>query len=290
MDFIQICEKYRIPFRTTGDHTSRGWVQVDCPYCGPGTGKFHLGYNIRGGRFNCWNCGKKLRNETFQMLTNLPPALLKQLLADLPKQIAETGVLQASGKLRLPRGVVPLQKPHKRYLASRGHDWRVIRDVWNVQCTDHSSHRLPWRLFIPFEYNHKTVSWTTRTISTNPDTLRYITATREEEAIFHKHLLYGYDHAAHVVIIVEGVFDVWRIGPGAVGILGTRVSREQLQLLSNFAVRYICFDTGAERYAERLAEQLRLFPGETHVIWLEDSKDPDSASPNEIRQLRKLLK
>ena len=148
---------------------------------------------------------------------------------------------------------------------------------------------LKWRLFIPFIYQDKTVSWVTRTISNSPNVLRYITASREQEAISHKELLYGIDYARHSIVVVEGVMDVWRIGPGAVAVLGTRVSDAQINQIARFPVRYICLDQGAERYSQQLVEELSHCDGKTYEIRL-DSKDPDTASRKELKQLRKLLK
>jgi hypothetical protein len=52
--------------------------------------------------------------------------------------------------------------------------------------------------------------------------------------------------------------------------------------------RVLCFDSepDAQRRAHELARQLQAFPGETIVVKLETGKDPNSADPTEIKQLR----
>lgn len=289
MQFTELCEKYNIPYRTTGDHTSIGWVNLDCPYCGPNTQKFHLGYRISGGRFSCWKCGPKLAKETFGLLlSRLTPAQLKLAISALPVSKAVCGTPRTSGTLEFPPGIDKLADAHKAYLKKRNHYWKTLEDLWGVQGIDYRGLRYAWRLFIPFHYKHEIVSWTTRTISDDPEILRYLTAMKQQESVSHKELLYGYDYAKQVVVVVEGVFDVWRIGPGAVGLLGTRVSKQQIEKIARFPVRYVCLDQGAERYSQKLVEALHFYEGETYEIKL-DAKDPDSCTQKELKQIRKLL-
>jgi hypothetical protein len=289
MDFIQICEKYRIPYRTHGAHTSRGWIQTDCYNCGPGSNKFHLGYNVAIGRFSCWRCGGKHLESTLQALTGASLAVVREIVAELPRQKNLQQGIEASGVLKLPDGIGPLQDCHKQYLRDRGYSWLRLQELWHIQGIGLEGGRLQWRIFIPFEYNDRVVSWTTRSIAKSEDIVRYLTASKSEEMIDHKKLLYGHDYARNSVVVVEGLFDVWAIGPGALGTLGTRVSKAQIKQLAKYPKRYICYDHGAERYMQRLAEELSLLPGKTFTIELE-AKDPDSADTSELKSLRKLLK
>lgn len=287
--FVDFLTKYRVPFDENGESSRRGWIAFECPFCGPGSGKLHMGYHKMRGAVNCFKCGRKALKDLVRLVSNLTPQQAEQFVRQLPKSKAPSNLdIQPTGRLELPKGIGDLEKPHRRYLKERGIDWREAAELWKVQGLGLSAMKLKWRLFIPFIYKGQTVSWTTRSISQTNE-MRYVTAKREQEAISHKKLLYGSDFAIHTVIVVEGLFDVWKIGPGAVALFGTRYSRSQVQQLARYSVRYVCMDEGADTYSQRLVSDLLLYPGETYELKL-DAKDPGSCSPKEIRQLRKLLK
>ncbi len=62
----------------------------------------------------------------------------------------------------------------------------------------------------------------------------------------------------------------------------------QLRAIAEFPVRAICFDAEpeAQRRAAALAEQLALFPGQTHVVLLQTGKDAAGADPAEVAEIR----
>lgn len=272
-------------------HTRPGWVQVDCPFCGPRTQKYHLGINEQGVYANCWKCGPHRLGDVLEALLHceLKEAIqyANKLKADRP--VAHTTRNQAKGKVTLPEDVHAMSTAHRRYLRQRGFNPREIERLWSVQGIRMLNARLRWRLFIPFVYRGETVSWITRAITDNV-TNRYISASSEEEAINHKHLLYGMDYCRNAISIHEGVTDAWRIGPGACATCGTSYTAEQIDLMVDFPLRIVCFDNEpeAQRRAWKLARQLSVYPGTTYNVVL-DSKDVGSGTKKEIRKIRKLL-
>lgn len=106
----------------------------------------------------------------------------------------------------------------------------------------------------------------------------------------HKSILYGADLAKSAVIVTEGPFDALRLGPGAVATLGLNVTQEQIWRLSAFPIRVIAFDSErkAQERARQLAEQLSIFPGRTSIMMTE-GPDPGSASPREVRLIRRAV-
>lgn len=285
IEFTEFCDKHKIPYRTKGKHTRPGWVQIDCPYCGPGSGKFHLGFCLKYPLFNCWKCGKKPLGQTLSMVTGLRADALSKSINRFPRHEREQ--LEITGTLRTPKGVKPMQEMHRRYIRSRGFNDEVIEKVWSVQGIG-IGYDLAYRLFIPIDYNNTICSWTTRSIADGDNIVRYISASAENERISHKKLLYGEDFAGNTIIIVEGPMDVWRIGPGAVGTFGTRPTKAQILRMSRYPKRYVCYDHGAERFSQMLIEELSAFPGETLLLTL-DAEDPGSMSKKEVRQVRSLL-
>ncbi len=165
----------------------------------------------------------------------------------------------------------------------------ALESIWHVQGIT-LSRKVPWRLFIPIEMNGFTVSWTTRSIS-DTTVPRYINATPKEEKLNPKSLLFGEDHVTHGVIVVEGPFDVFKIGKGAVATMGVGYSQKQVARIAKYPLRVICFDNEreAQARAERLCRDLEVFQGETIKVNL-SSKDPGSASDKELEKLRRLIR
>lgn len=130
------------------------------------------------------------------------------------------------------------------------------------------------------------VSWTTRAIGKSP--VRYYTARPDQEAIASSRLLYGSDLAGNTAIVVEGPADCWAIGPGAVCTSGLIVTEAQMEKIARFPIRVICFDSGrvAQSRAKKLAKQLSVFPGETHVAEMTSGDDPADAEEWELQSLR----
>lgn len=283
MTFLELLQEHGTPYWSEGRDTRPGWIQLKCPQCQRDR---YLGYNVANGYMNCWSCGGLRLWETVASLLNVPLPQARQLLLKLDRTPSPFPLPVRKGKLILPEGVGPLLPAHRKYLTSRGFDPDELVTLWGLGGIGISP-RLGWRVFIPITLNKEVVSWTTRSI--NPKaTTRYISASPEMEAINHKTILYGEDHANHSTVVVEGPADVWKIGPGAVALFGTAYSKSQLLRISRHPVRAICFDneSPAQRRASHLCEELSVFPGETYNISL-DSKDPGSATKKEIKQLRK---
>ena len=284
MNYTELLTELGIHYLQEGhSHCRQGWIQMDCPFCGTGSGKYHLGLNAYHGYFNCWQCGHQNLVETLSLLSDTEPRNIYPLLKGIQKtQYIE---IPRTGKLIFPDGVEDLHFAHKRYLIDRKYNPDEITKLWGVKGIGIAVH-LSWRLFIPIQLNYQTVSWTTRSIGDTKT--RYISARAEEESINHKHLLYGEDFAHHAIIIVEGPIDAWRIGPGAVAILGLNVSQEQIARMSVYPLRVVCFDNtiDAQLRANKLAKTLSLFPGETYIAYI-TGKDVDVSPEKEVKELRR---
>jgi hypothetical protein len=288
MELIELLQDEGIDAIEGGSHrhVRSGWIGIrDCPYCGS-DGKYHLGINTRHGFASCWHCGPKSTVKVLMELLDRPyrecaAILSKSGLTAPPKKSVHTG------RLQVPKRVDQMQTPHKDYLIKRGLVPEKMLELWNLQGIG-SSAKCPWSIFIPIMYRGQVVSWTTRSIGDAP--LRYIKAGEEEESIPASTLLYGEDYCRHGIVICEGPFDVYRIGPGAVAIMGLRYSKEQFDKMTRYPVRAVCFDSSpdAQARAENLANELSTFPGDTHNITL-DSKDPGESSSKEIDFIKEVV-
>lgn len=274
----------------THHHVSSGYIGVDCPDCSPGSGKYRLGFNIDRGFATCWVCGPK--RPAFAYLARVAKCSeseARRVLRSDRTLGAPKRTLTHRGTYAPPKAGALLAQ-HKRYLRGRGFDPAELETLWKIQGLGRDAGRLAWRVLIPIFLESKPVSWTTRSITDSGQ--RYLSAPSEKEAVPHKHLLYGEDYCGLSVIVVEGPFDVWKIGPGAVCVFGTTLSDEQVSRLSRFPYRYVCLDAqpSGQKAAERLCRQLATLPGETYNVVLESGKDPSRASEKELRKLKKLIK
>lgn len=285
MNIQQLLDDNNVRYKRTGEDKDvrSGWIGVECPNCGEGSGKFHLGINLDGVYANCWKCGTKDMASLLAVLIGKGYLEAKQFLEGLPSH--QTRIKHA-GHLQLPQDRGPLYPVQLSYLARRGLDGPLLARLWGVEGIGLHGGRLQWRIFIPIHQNGEIVSWTTRTIGS--DSVRYISAKPEESLLPIKSLLFGADYARHAIIVCEGPFDVFSIGPGAVATLGVTYTSEQLYAMGKFPVRTVCFDNDppAQQRAAKLCNSLTRFPGRTVNIVLVTGDDPAEADVDEIAQIR----
>lgn len=301
MNFVDILRRHNIPYQTEGRYCRPGWVQFHCPYCKGGSDpdKPYAGYNLAHGYINCWQCGHHKLERTLSLLTGLPHFEVAKLVGTLDREVVEE---QPRGKLELPEHLLDINQlcpvtmrnyteSFQDYLRGRGYDPWQVRKLWHIRFMGLGSGVNAWRIFIPIHYKGEVVSWTTRTISKD-HRLRYKSAAAHQEKLNHKDLLYGEDYCrgSHAVIVHEGPLDVWATGPGAVATFGTGFSRAQLNKLSVYPKKIVCFDNEpeAQKRAWELVDQLSVFDGEVVNVLL-DSKDAGSMRPEEKALLRGML-
>lgn len=289
MDLIGLLDELSIPYRREGqhEHARYGWVQVDCPWCSARSKRFRLGINISQLYANCWACGYKQLASVLSELTGEGRGKCREWLNRLPRTREHTEKRPVSAaRVQIPSCVRPLSGAHRRYLYKRGFEPDDLVRLWGVQGIGLAS-ELGWRLWIPIYRHGELVSWTSRSIG-DGKAGRYISAPPGLEVVHLRNLLYGADYARHAIVICEGPTDVWRMGPGAVALLGLNCSEPQLELMTRYPLRAICFDTErfAQQRAHSLASKLRGFPGETYVVQLETGGDVADADQSEVDEIR----
>lgn len=288
--FLDVLAQHRVPTatHTQSKHVRPGWLGLECPLCGKGTGKFGLGYSLSTGRLNCWKCGPHKLSEVLEPLLGITTKQARRLSMSLiqPRRLPKDEIPEhVGGRYLPPAAVKPMTQPHKDYLIRRGFDPEEIAEVWGVKGIGVAA-RLAWRLFIPIFLAGEPVSWTTRSIGEQG--LRYVSACRGEEKIHHKDILYGEDKCAHAIVVNEGPLDAWAVGPGGVATCGVGWTAAQLERMSNYPVRVVCFDNEfkAQQRARKLCDELEVFPGITHNVTL-SGKDASRSPKSEIQELRK---
>jgi DNA primase len=89
------------------------------------------------------------------------------------------------------------------------------------------------------------------------------------------------------VILVEGITDVWRLGPGAIATFGIAFTKEQIKLLKQFEEVFIWFDSdrNAQRQADRIAQYISALGKEAEIINVGGYEDPASVPQKEAKKL-----
>jgi len=292
MSITELYSAYNIQFMTEGhSHCRPGWVNIPCPFCSGNQG-YHLGFNIEKNFYTCYRCGYHTIYDVMEQILhtrNIRP-ILKQydIFHDKSVVRVEPKIVIRMNKLKVPYGIVPMQRRHISYLQQRGFLATQIEDDWNVQGTNHLS-KYKGRLFIPIHYKGEMVSFTTRDITGKAEA-RYISCASEQEVVPHKSILYGIDHAPGTsCIVVEGVTGVWRIGFGTVATFGVKYTTDQVNLLAKFKKVTVIFDPdeAGKLQGRKLISDLR-FRGVSCSQYELKNGDPGELSYAEVEKIREL--
>jgi DNA primase len=122
--------------------------------------------------------------------------------------------------------------------------------------------------------------------------LRYKTLSPDKEIIHHKDILYNFDNIpGEACVLVEGIFDVWRLGAGAVCPFGTTVTEKQKRLLMGLKRVFILFDPEehTQAKARKLAIELADVGVVVETLTLADG-DPADMSKADAEELMKDLR
>ena len=252
-----------------GKGSSDGWIQTHCPFCGDTN--WHLGFGLSASTFNCWRCGRHSLYDTllrfcFGSTDKARKAMAEYGTGTLPTP--QKTAYNQSGAVPTPPGILPLGEVHKAFLRGRGLDPdRLVKD-WGIKATGVSGTAWAWRVIAPItDQSGRVMAYTGRAVSKEKHP-RWKTSAKGEIAGNPNEMLYGIQHVKDSVIIVEGVSDVWKMGPGAVATLGIKWRREQVPILGRVMRRFILYDNEplAQQQAERLAEELAVYPGSTEIL------------------------
>lgn len=308
IDVERLLRDYRIPYATSGSsHCRPGWIQVHCPFCS-GSQDWHLGYYIKGDRWNCWRCGGKdwervSRTLTGQSLTQVRARYSRSALpgGSIRRSLARESKLRTRPLAKLPAGIGGLGPDHRRYLEEkRNFDSFELEKEWGLLGTGPLSYAVEgnrrWafkqRIILPILWGGRIVTYQGRDITGKaPD--KYKACPPELEARSIKHCLYGLEKvdAAIGCVVVEGAADVWRLGPGAVGTFGTQWVTEQASLLLRMKRVFLLFDSNedaARKFSTRFCSLLVSAGVEVEELDLgEDETDPGALKQDDADHLMK---
>lgn len=187
----------------------------------------------------------------------------------------------------LPHNFIPLQSlpPYHRaceYLISRGFDPLEIAEKYAIGYVEHESAMpiIADSLIIPIFFEKQLVAWQARRL-VYAGKNKYITSPGAKIS----RIFYNWDASAdyEYAILVEGVFDVWRLGPPALALFGTHLSQNQVELLrSRYKTVFILLDGDAKEKMEILSKRLLGFV-EVVPVALPGNCDPADISFHELQ-------
>lgn len=292
-DAIAFLTDHRIDHTTQHQKCTANHVNVHCPFC-IGSQNYHLGIHVIDKKSNCWRCGPHSIEEYIKTVLNCSWAQAYYIAniynvagASIHYENRKTVQNISPEKFKLPSGTQPLLDSHRKYLKDRRFNDKLIERLWDVRSGgvigDFRN-----RIIIPIYFNNMIVSYQGRDV-TNKKEDKYRTCEKDKEIIFHKSILYGLDKAiGDTVVVVEGVTDVWRLGPGAVATFGINYKHKQMQLLTSFKRVCILFDNepAAQEQAQKLADDISyVSDAEVFIIDSEIEGDPGGMSQLQADQL-----
>ena len=279
-----------IKFFEAGKNTSSGWLQFKCPMCNDTTN--HGGLNIESGSFYCWRCGGHKLIDVISFMLNVTKS---RAIEEIKKNQKE-GSFKKIKKIREPSGnnnhktlVMPfttdLLDIHKNYLTNRGFNPIKLKRMYELKSTTFFGD-YKFRIIAPIFLDGVKVSFQGRDITENSP-YRYKACKKQNEIVNHKETLYGIDLVVgKTVLIVEGVTDVWRLGPCSIATFGTSFTTEQVKLIGDrFKDAIIIYDSDAGRKAYDLSLQLMARGVRVKIVTL-DNGDPADLTEHEAEKIR----
>jgi DNA primase len=188
---------------------------------------------------------------------------------------------------------MPLGDPnatlHRRYCEARGFDPDYLAEVWKV-CATGPIGDYKFRLIAPIYHGDELVSYQGRDVTGKSD-LRYKACPKEREVMDHHDTLYGLHLIRRdVCLVVEGITDAWRLGPGACATFGIKFRPPQVALLTRMKRVFVLYDSEvqAQAQARQLGANLAALGVDVELLTLSDG-DPAEMSQGEANTLMREL-
>lgn len=292
-DIIKFCNQYKIEYSASGTQISTEWIGLNCPFCGKDN--FGLGFHLQSGALTCWRCGKHSHTDLIRKYLSCDLKIALQL-----KDLFETRSLThynleqvkriKAKSCFLPnesRDLLSIERAIN-YLIERRFDPQKLERLWELKATNNLGN-YKFRIIAPIILNGKTVSYQGRDYTGKSD-LKYKACQSENEVIDHQHIAYGMDYIVNdEAVLVEGITDVWRLGPGAICLFGISYTLEQINMLSKrLKTVYVLFDSEKQAQEQGNKVGTLLAARGVNVTMLElDEGDPGEMNQRDANNLMK---
>lgn len=298
IDFRRIFTDAHIPKR---DDINRGWINVNCPFCtNPLDTHFNGGFNYSSPRYNCWRCGGHSYYDALSKLLNIPIGQVSQLLKDYTYIAPEAEIKRVAQAEHLDLPGFPLNDNEKEYLINRGFDINYVQSKFHLRGGGIAGD-WAYRILLPIYYKNVLVSWTGRSILPKEVLKqyripRYKNLSIEQSVIAPKDVFFNLDNSTkEYVILVEGPFDVVKMGDNCICSLGTSVIPEQILFLKEkYKKVFVCFDNEyeAQNKARHVGKNLASVGVDVEVVNIcapFNRNDPGELTYEEVNIIKKEL-
>lgn len=286
-DVLSYLQSRNIGYKTSGKNVSSGWVGINCLYCIDNSN--HLGINLHSKTFNCFRCGET--GNAIKLIQTIEGSSVKNAFEIVEKfngGVFTPKKTHYQSKLTFPIGATKTFYSNQlKYLEKRNFNPEIAiktYDLYSVGPIGDFKHRI----IIPIYMNKRIVAYVGRD-TTEQAEIPYKNSPEEFSIKPVKSCLYNIDSVyRNTAIIVEGIFDSWRIGDGAIATFGTQYTHEQIRLLKGLARVFVMYDSDALNQAKRLAHDVSAIVPYVEVVALSEG-DPDNLSAGDVQALRKDL-
>ena len=287
-DIIEYLDEHSIPYHSSGKNISRGWVGVQCPWCGDESN--HLGINMDSKTINCWRCGEK--GSIIQYIQEIDQCPKQQAWRIIEKfqdysldHVEKEQDEERPEYCQQPKGISKnFTGEFRNWIISRRFNPDILIKKYNLLMGKEVGF-FKYRLVVPVYLNRKVVTYVGRDV-TGKQKVSYKNWPRQKSYLDVKETLYNIDSVKKTALVVEGITDVWRIGEGAVATFGTKYTKAQINLLSKKCKEvFIMFDADATTQAFKFANDLSSIINKVKVVEL-SSGDPDNLTEKEVSDLR----
>lgn len=294
-DIIDYLEDRGIDYLTAGSkNTSAGWISISCVFCGDRSN--HMGINLESNLCSCFKCGKKgsvlilvqaIDNCGYNWAVK---TIDKFVLKDFSHLVKKERT--HAERTILPGGTSDNFLPiHDKYLTLRRFDRKFLQRRYDIMSIGPTCDDWKFRICIPVFQGGNIVTFVARD-TTGKSEIKYKNCPAERCVKQVKDCLYGIDQIREgdSVILVEGIFDAWRIGTGAVCTFGTQVTDEQIRVLASKRIKnaFVMFDSDATSKATTLCHCISSVVANVEQIELLEG-DPDNLDEDEVWNLKRDL-
>lgn len=287
-DFLTFLKDYGIQYWDHGKNVQEGWLNVQCPFCGDRSN--HLGLNSNGDYGNCWNCGG---HKTVDIISNLASCSVAEAIKI---HDVYTGRVRLRESLNEKKPLTNIEVPgslltafERKYLEKRGFNSDHLIQKYRLK-GGLLSGKFGHRIIVPVYHEGFVVAYQGRTIAKDVRP-KYLFSPKEISAINPKHTLYNLDHCKGKSIgVVEGVFDVFRMGDNFCSTFGSSITPEQISLLSKYDRIVFLFDSEreAQKKATQAATKLGSLGKDVEVVNIEGS-DPGDLPNAVAKEMKRQL-
>jgi hypothetical protein len=300
IDVIGLLEKLEIGFWAEGKNCTRGWVNIQCPFCSDTTN--HLGINLQKGTFHCWKCNEsgglyklvQIIAKKHGKIGQISRATLETLSSYQPRGDVSASEEFHGKKCLFSKRMIPIF-PIPKFLEGIAATRGLLTSTLARHAAGYTM-ELPndfrYRLIFPNTIGRVLVSYIGMD-TTGLSSVKYKACCDEDAEVPVKSCLYGFDDAPEnsILVLVEGIFDKIRLGNHALAMFGTGWTMNQILLLRKKSPRkvFILFDSddAGRIAAKKLSSAIWFCPCE--ILELENYKDPGEMPQDEADELMTML-